>query len=327
MISVSGGEAARRPSATISCAVDRFRAVPPRPSPPKDLIRRVGWVVGDERPTDVFLERGAEQWRLIKSMLPADWDWSGKRGFDFGCGIGRILRHALDEQGSEFWGCDIDEPSIEWLAANLSPPLRVMPSGEEPPLDLPDEHFDLIWAFSVFTHLMDSWSGWLMELHRMLKPGGLLIATVFGPAHTEFGGEPVAEEIIGMNILYPGASWDTGGPLILHSRWWLEEHWGRAFEILEFRIGDPTGGPPLYGQSALLLRKRPQAITVEELERVELTDEREWAALRQQAGSLRREAVGLNKQVNVYANSRSWRLTAPLRAIAVQLRRLRGGAA
>jgi SAM-dependent methyltransferase len=294
-----------------------------RPLPPKELINRVGWVVGDERPTDVFLARGAEQWQLIKSLLPEDWDWRGKRGLDFGCGIGRILRHAAEEEGAEFWGCDIDEPSVEWLAGNLSPPLHMMRNGEEPPLDLPDEHFDLIWAFSVFTHLMDSWSGWLIELHRMLKPGGLLIATVFGPAHTSFGTEPVAEEIIGMNVLFPGASWDTGGPLILHSRWWLDEHWGRAFEILDFRIGDPTGNPPLYGQSVLVLRKRSVSITAEELERADIGDEREWAALRQQAGSLRREAAWVGEQLNVYANSRSWKLTAPLRALAVQVRRWR----
>jgi SAM-dependent methyltransferase len=301
--------------------------VPLRPLPPKDLINRVGWVVGDERATDVFLARGAEQWRLIKSLLGEDWDWRGKRGLDFGCGIGRILRHAAEEEGAEFWGCDIDEPSVDWLAANLSPPLHVLRNGESPPLELPDEHFDVIWAFSVFTHLMDPWSAWLMELHRMLKPDGRLIATVFGPAHTEFGGEPVSEEIIGMNVMYPGASWDSGGPLVLHSRWWLDEHWGRAFEILHFRIADQDGSPPLYGQSALLLRKRPGSVTVAELERVELADAREWAALGQQARSLRREAMGLNEQVNVYANSRSWKLTAPLRAIAVQLRRLRGGAA
>jgi SAM-dependent methyltransferase len=300
--------------------------VSPRPVPPNDLIKRVGWVVGNERPTDVFLERGAEQWRLIKSMLPGDWDWSGKRGLDFGCGIGRILRHALDEEGAEFWGCDIDERSVDWLASHLAPPLHVMRNDEWPPLELPDAHFDLIWAFSVFTHLMDPWGAWLMEMHRMLKPGGLLVATVFGPAHTSFGTEPVSEEIIGMNILYPGASWDTGGPLILHSRWWLEEHWGRAFEILEFRVGDPSGDAPLYGQSALVMRRRPESITIEELERVDIADEREWAALRQQAGSLRREAAWFGEQLNVYANSRSWRLTAPLRAIGEQLRRRRRGA-
>lgn len=88
----------------------------------------------------------------------------------------------------------------------------------------PDGQFDLIFAFSVFTHLVDSWSAWLLELHRVLKVGGLLIVTVFGPGHSSVGEEPVGEEIIGMNILYPSATWDLGGPLVLHSEWWLRAH-------------------------------------------------------------------------------------------------------
>jgi len=293
--------------------------------PPKDLINRVGWVVGDERPTEVFLARGAEQWRLIQSLLPEDWEWSGKRGLDFGCGIGRILRHAAEEASAEFWGCDIDAPSVEWLKQNLSPPLHVLHSGEWPPLELPDEHFDLIWAFSVFTHLTAPWSAWLVELHRLLKPDGRLIATVFGPGHTSFGTEQVTEEIVGMNVLYPGASWDRGGPLILHSHWWLEEHWGRAFEILEFRSGDAAGKPPLYGQGVVVLRKRPGSISVEELERIDRADQREWTALRQQADSLSRDSAWLRTQLDVYAGSRSWKITAPLRRVGERLRRLRGG--
>jgi SAM-dependent methyltransferase len=299
-------------------------ALPLQPLPPKNLIDRVGWVVGEERPTDVFLARGAEQWRLVKSLLPDDWEWEGKRGLDFGCGIGRILRHAAAERGAELWGCDIDAPSVEWLSQNVSPPLHMLCDGDRPPLELPDEHFDLIWAFSVFTHLTDAWAAWLAELHRLLRPDGRLIATVFGPGHASFDGEPISEQIVGMNVLYPGASWDSGGPLVLHSRWWLEEHWGRAFEILDLRVGRPAGDPPLYGQSALVLRKRSVSIASEQLERVDVADEREWAALRQQAGSLGREAASLRRQLNVYANSRSWRLTAPLRAIGEWVRRLRG---
>jgi SAM-dependent methyltransferase len=298
-----------------------LRAASERPLPPEDLIDRVGWVVGDERPAAVFLARGAEQWQLIKSLLPDDWEWTGKRGLDFGCGIGRILRHAAEEEAAEFWGCDIDARSIQWLRKHLSPRLAVLHNGEWPPLALPDEHFDVIWAFSVFTHLTNPWSAWLAELHRLLKPDGRLIATVFGPGHTSFANERVSEEIIGMNILYPGASWDTGGPLVLHSHWWLQEHWGRAFEILDFHVGDPAGRPPLYGQSAIALRKRGRPVTVGELERVDPTDEREWVALRQQRDSLTREVAWLRTQLDVYAGSRSWKVTAPLRRMRVLMRR------
>lgn len=288
--------------------------------PPKQLMRRVGWVVGDERPGDVFEERGREQWRLIKSLLGEDDDLDGRRALDFGCGVGRILRPAAAaDPGCEFWGCDIDQPSIEWLRAR-NPRLELRRNGAWPPLDLPGEHFDLIWAFSVFTHLTDAWSVWLLELHRLLKPGGRLIATVFGPGHANFVDEPVDEAIIGMNVLYPYASWDTGGPLVLHSRWWLEAHWGRAFEITDFRVGRQDGAPPLYGQSAVVMRKRAAAPapapTPAELERPEPGEPREWAAVRQDASAQRRELIRLRGELDTVYNGRSWRLTAPLRALA-----------
>jgi SAM-dependent methyltransferase len=296
--------------------------VPRTPLPPKALIRRVGWVVGDERHADVYAERGREQWRFIRALLPAGFELDGRRALDFGCGAGRILRHAAAEDpGCEYWGCDIDPASIAWLEQHASPPLHVLRNGDWPPLPIADAHFDLIWAFSVFTHLTDAWSAWLVELHRLLKPDGILVATVFGPGHSSFAGEPVGEELIGMNVLYPGARWDTGGPLVLHSRWWLEEHWGRAFEIVTFQAGDEQGTAPLYGQSAVVLRKRGRSPSVAELERTELGDAREWAALRQQAASLRREAVRRMDELHTYASSRSWRLTAPLRALAELARR------
>ena len=52
--------------------------------------------------------------------------------------------------------------------------------GILPPLPLEDESFDLIWSISVFTHLTDNSLPWLCELHRLLRPGGLLIATYMG---------------------------------------------------------------------------------------------------------------------------------------------------
>ncbi|MCA1697943.1 MAG: class I SAM-dependent methyltransferase [Actinobacteria bacterium] len=58
--------------------------------------------------------------------------------------------------------------------------MHVFQTGEIPPLPQPDAYFDLVWATSVFTHISDHWSAWLLELHRLLKDGGLLIATFLG---------------------------------------------------------------------------------------------------------------------------------------------------
>jgi SAM-dependent methyltransferase len=291
------------------------------PLPPAALMRRVGWDIYAPHPADVFEERGHEQWRLIKSLLPDDWSFEGKRILDFGCGVGRVLRPAVAEDPEgEFWGCDIHAPSVEWLRAHLSPPVHISQTGEWPPVQLADRHFDLIYAFSVFTHLVDSWGAWLLELHRVLKDDGVLIATVFGPGQHAIAKEPIAEDIIGMNVLSPSASWDVGGPLIVHSEWWLRAHWGRAFEILELRSGEPYGLPPLFGQGVVVMRKRPVALTTEDLERPAPGEPRELAALRQNVASLRREVASHT----VYLTSRSWRLTAPLRTMARILRKRLG---
>jgi SAM-dependent methyltransferase len=292
-----------------------------RSLPPKPLMRRVGWVVGDERPGDVFENRGREQWALVEELAGLE-TLAGRRALDFGCGVGRILRPAAAAApGCELWGCDIDAPSIAWLGAH-APGLRLLTNGPWPPLEVPGGHFDLIWAFSVFTHVTDAWSAWLLELHRLLRPGGKLVATVFGPGHASFVDEPVSEEIIGMNVLYPYASWETGGPLVLHSRWWIEAHWGRAFEIADFRVGRQDGTPPLYGQSAVVMRKRAgEPPTAAELERPEPDEPREWAAVRQDAAAQRRDLMRVRRELDVIYNGHSWRLTAPLRALAERRRR------
>lgn len=281
--------------------------------PPDGLMRRVGWDVFARNPADVFEERGALQWQLVKSLLPERWSLDGKRVLDFGCGAGRVLAPAISEDPqAEFWGCDLHAPSVAWLREHLSLGERAFQTAAWPPIDQPDASFELIYAFSVFTHLVDSWSAWLLELHRVLSDDGLLIVTVFGPGQSAFGEEPVAEASTGMNVLYPSASWDVGGPLVLHSEWWLRAHWGRAFEIVSLRPGDPGGAPPLFGQGVLVLRKRPGAYTSEELERSEPGEPREVSALQQNVMSLRREIA----RHEIVLSSHSWRLTAPLRAAA-----------
>jgi SAM-dependent methyltransferase len=105
--------------------------MPGFPLPPEPLVRRVGWDLHSASPVEVYEQRGREQWRLIKSLLPDSWTFEDKRVLDFGCGAGRVVRHGLlEDQSAEFWGYDIDPRSVEWMQANLCPPLHAAQSED-----------------------------------------------------------------------------------------------------------------------------------------------------------------------------------------------------
>jgi hypothetical protein len=183
---------------------------------------------------------------------------------------------------------------------------------------VPDRHYDLIWSTSVLSVLTDTWSRWLCELHRVLHDDGLLIATFAGEGGSELvAGEPWVEERIGMNVLAHGQRWEACGPMVLHSPWWIREHWGRAFEILELRPRTRTG------EAAVAMRKRRVAPTPEELERIDPHEPRELRALRHNLTQVQREATVLRDMVTAVEQSWSWRLTRPLREAVRLVMRLR----
>jgi SAM-dependent methyltransferase len=322
--------------------------VPPKPSlPPPELMQRVGRIE-DPDIAAAYDAIGRHSRLRVERLLPADWSWDGKRVLDFGCGAGRTLRHFLDEaEQGEFHGCDIDSRSIAWLGEHLSPPLQVFQNCEAPELPRPDGFFDLAYALSVFTHLSEDWAGWMLELHRVLKPGGLLLATFLNEAHWEIYGRGKWDEArVGMNVIRKWNPWEDGGPIVFHSEWWIREHWGRAFDVLLVERHDPAEAPK--GQGAAFLRRRPGLLERADLERAG-DDPRELAAARHNVEQLHEEAAGLftefsraseshealaqklqgvqtelerlRAELAEISRSRSWRLTAPLRAATAVLRK------
>ncbi len=290
-------------------------------------MQRVFAVRSWSDPTRVYEQMGAETKSALLRLLPDDWSFVGKRVLDFGCGSGRTLRHFLTEaEEGEFWGTDIDAPSIEWMDGALCPPLHAWRSAAGPPLGLEPASFDLIWAISVFTHLPGETSmSWLLELHRLLKPDGFLIATYHGRWNSEFiAGERWNEDQVGMNVLRHNQAWEDGGPMVLMSDWWVDEHWGRAFEIVA-RL------PLVHNFTWVLLRKRGVELTPDDLERPSV-DPREFAALRHNLRQVQREldihaarAAELERQLrHEYETTLSWRITKPLRTARQRMHLRRG---
>jgi SAM-dependent methyltransferase len=289
------------------------------PLPPRPLALRAG-VPDPANVIDSYRAVGRDSRTTILELLGEDWSWEGKRALDFGCGSGKVMRHFLPEaQECELWGCDIDEPSITWLQRELSPPLHAFPNGEVPPLDQADGTFDLVWSVSVFTHLTDHWAGWLAELHRVLAPGGLAIISFLGRAMYEvWTGSEWNEDEIGMTVLNHGQDWELGGPTVFHSPWWLREHWGRAFEIVQMR----EGSAPREHGLVVLRRREGVEVSTALLERIDAGREpREVAALRHQAGLLHAESTRLRGERDALAAAEGRRLSRRVRGRLGQLRR------
>ncbi len=211
----------------------------------------------------------------VALRLPPCWSFDGKRLLDFGCGAGRVLRGFVDEASvCEFFGCDIHEPSIDWLRRNLCPPFRVFCNDEMPPLPFETGSLDLIYAVSVFTHLTDSWAPWLLELRRCLAEDGTLIASLMGGGMSEaIAGRAWEPDRVGMDVLGADESWDRGGPMVLHSPWWVRAHWGRAFDIVSYDEATASAA-----HDWVVLRPKGGQAEVADLETPEPNEPRELSA-------------------------------------------------
>src|SRR5205823_4268503 len=123
------------------------------PLPPARLRAQIGPSHADAR---VFLESGRIHAELIQSLLRDAGTPVEQLGaiLDWGCGCGRVLRHWSDLPRTLVHGCDINPKMVDWCRDNLSF-AEVAVTGLTPPLPYADSTFDLIYAFSVFTHLTE----------------------------------------------------------------------------------------------------------------------------------------------------------------------------
>lgn len=103
----------------------------------------------------------------------------GMRVLDFGCGDGMMLRHFREiAETGEAWGVDINGSQMVWCQRHLSPPFKFATTTSFPHLPFEEGYFDLIYSFSVFTHICDLAEAWLLELRRILRRGGVLYLTI-----------------------------------------------------------------------------------------------------------------------------------------------------
>lgn len=100
------------------------------------------------------------------------------RFLDFGGGAGRVCRHVNQLPNVEVWLCDINATWIDWVTRYFTRPVSAFRNSPFPALPFESSYFDLISAFSVFTHFDEEEVSWLLELRRIVKPGGVLWLTI-----------------------------------------------------------------------------------------------------------------------------------------------------
>jgi SAM-dependent methyltransferase len=218
------------------------------PIPPREL--HVGY--GSDLAS--YIASGREQHHTMMEIIKES-GWvlgDAERILDFGCAAGRMIRcFASQAEDHEVWGVDIRAEHILWCQRNLSPPFRFATTTTYPHLPFEDNFFSFIYACSVFTHIGDLEDSWLLELRRVLRPGGRLFATVSDNhaidvvvssppghwLHTFPFRHKILEVDSRYDILKSGFDMvsvnlgEPGNALVLHDREFLCRRWGQFLKI------------------------------------------------------------------------------------------------
>lgn len=163
-----------------------------------------------------------------------------ERVLDFGCGCGRTLAWLISRYPSvQFYGTDIDSASIQWCCEHLRGYFST--NQEVPPLRFSDAEFDCIYAISVFTHIDEKYQiEWLVELRRILRPGGLLLVSVHGVGTTKTLGAEERTSLQARGLLFKRSSKHRGiHPDFYHTTFHTKEYvmrrWSAFFEIVDYK--------------------------------------------------------------------------------------------
>lgn len=213
---------------------------------------------------------------LYKNFRKLISDFSGV--LDFGCGSGRIARFMTPS--GKFEGCDVNRAVAEFCRDTLSHG-NFHQSPLMPPLRFADGQFDLIYSFSVFSHLrLDVEEAWLAELARVGAPGCVYLLTIQGDWMIEATLGDHADEVRTQGFHYrevhgrnnTEADFPDYYESSYHTSEWVRAHWSKHFEIVDIIKGDdpsrylspdldfiPRGNVPLIrpmGQDLVVAVKR-----------------------------------------------------------------------
>ena len=184
------------------------------------------------------------------------------RYLDFGGSTGRVFRHFQFQSSAwRVMSCDFKMSSVEWNARYYPPEVEVFQNSYNPVLPIESNSVALISAMSVFTHIDETETSWLMELRRILQPGGLLLATIHDE-NTWRSDQKLRDNAIKLNPNWTHdelpegrrvSTWRTDDPYrcnVFQSQSYIRHQWARYMEVKDIL-------PCSFGaQTMVVLRKR-----------------------------------------------------------------------
>lgn len=158
----------------------RFRAARPDFQLPPDVLIHETYRLDYQAYERDGLETAVELLQRCRPFIPN----AGIDILEWGCGVSRITRHlpSLSNVRSVA-GADMNREMIDWNRRHIEG-VEFHEIGHDPPMSFQEESFDLVLAVSVFTHIPgDRQAGWMEEIRRILRPGGVFLFTTQGNAY------------------------------------------------------------------------------------------------------------------------------------------------
>jgi SAM-dependent methyltransferase len=218
------------------------------PLPPARLRAQAGPRHAD---AEYFLRSGEHHAQLVRDLLQENGTSAEELEalLDWGCGCGRILRHWAGLPNTRVMGCDVNPKMVAWCNANLDF-AEVARTEMSPPLPYADSMFDLVYAFSVFTHLPEGLQhDWMRESRRVLKPGGFLLMSTLGVYYLSLKRLTASERQTFLNggvvVIYedaPGTSLCSA----YHPPDYVQHNLGADYELVAFRPATEDGRHDLH---------------------------------------------------------------------------------